>query len=213
MLIFLIISCPLYLMGQQVVWPSGVINPFIHPDNTEAALTYNSLNSGTRAQRDALVDVIIKASRVNTIPPNDNPVFNCNNWRRMQIMNSYNWGDGIYSSYDTDILLFNGYKGFVLSEIYANGGTFADQGKDGLRLFGTEFEIPLLNAAHAMVTLLTGNNALNGDDWNDIEPRDGITNVQPGEINIPMNSERFVVHTRIFSRMCCTRKILRMSGC
>ena len=178
--------------GQQLVWPSGVINPFIHPDNTEAALTYNSLNSGTRAERDTLADAIIKASRVHTIPLNDDPVFNCNNWRNMQIMNSYDWGDGIYEAY-TDNLVYNGYKGFVLSEIYANGGTFADQGKEGLRLMSLTFTIPELNAAHAMVTLLTGNNALNGKDWNDTEPRDGITNVQPGELNIPLNTDRFII--------------------
>jgi hypothetical protein len=194
-LFFLITLClELKLIGQEVVPPSGVINPFISPDTTKAAITYNNLNSKTKAERDGLADAIIKASRVHTIPPNDYPVFNCNNWTNMQIMNSYDWGDGIYASYDTDILLFNGYKGFVLFEIYANGGTFADQGKDGLPLYGVTFRIPLYNAAHAMVTLLTGDNALNGNDWNDLEPRDGVTNVQPGEINIPLNTDEFTVY-------------------
>lgn len=179
--------------GQNIVYPSGVINPFISPDNTEAAATYNALNSRTRAERDALADAIIKASRVHTIPPNDDPVFNCNNWRRVQIMNSYDWGDGIYETYDSDKLLFNGYKGFVLSEIYANGGTFADQGKDGLALFGVTLKFNE-SYNHAMVTLLTGNNALVGSDWNDIEPRDGVTNVKPGEINIPLNTDIFIVY-------------------
>jgi hypothetical protein len=183
------------LKGQMLL-PSGVINPFISPDNTEAATTYNNLNSKTKAERDALADAIIKASRVHTIPSAPGVVWNCQDWTMLEIVNSYNWGRDIYNDI---FLLYNNYDGFELDKIYANGGTFADQGKNGLPMMIAIFDIPLYNAAHAFCTLLTGNNALNGNDWNDIEPRDGITNVQPGELNVPLNTDIFsIIYVYIF---------------
>jgi hypothetical protein len=93
--------------GQEFVPPSGVINPFITQDSTEAAIAYNNLNSKTRAERDGLVDARIKASRVHTIPPNDDPVFNCNNWCQLQIVNAYDLGESVFD-FQWNKLLYNG---------------------------------------------------------------------------------------------------------
>ncbi len=179
--------------GQQLVTPSGVINPFISYDNTEAAVRYNNLNSGTKAERDALVDAVIKASRVHTIPANPNPLWNCGHWSLLQAVNAHDWGNNVYDS-EWNKLLYNGYTGFVLSEIYANGGTLADAGKDGLPMFGIGLYDPTtLPLGHGMNLVFTGDNIIDPLDGNAIEPRDGVTNVQSGQINIPVNCEIFTI--------------------
>ena len=179
--------------GQQLVNPSGVINPFISYDNTEAAVRYNNLNSGTKAERDALVDAVIKASRVHTIPANPDPLWNCSHWSLLQAVNAHDWGNNVYD-FEWNKLLYNGYTGFVLSEIYANGGTLADAGKDGLPMFGISLYDPTtLPLGHGMNLVFTGDNIINPLDGNAIEPRDGVTNVQSGQINIPVNCERFAI--------------------
>ncbi len=177
--------------GQDIVYPSGVINPFLSPDYTIQAINYNKLNSEATESRKTEAAIRLGTSRVKTIPPSDDPIFNCNNWTLVEIMNSYDWGTGIYES---DKLLFNDYTEFVISEILNNGGTFADQAKNGIPMFGVTFTIPDLNAAHAYCTILIGNNVLNGKDWCDFEPRDGIFDVQPGQLNLPINTPVFMIN-------------------
>jgi Secretion system C-terminal sorting domain len=184
------------IKGQDILYPTGVINPFISPDNTAAAQTYNALNSGTKEQRDNLVDAIIKASRVHTIPaPGDISIWNCQHWTMLELVNSYDWGKDIYNGgYEGAKLLYNNYDQFVLSEIYANGGTFADEGKNGIPLYQISFTLET-GEQHSQVSLLTGNNALIGTDWNDIEERDGNTQILPGDGrgNITYNATEFAI--------------------
>ena len=166
------------------------------PDTTETAKIYNvvrGLSLEDIEARNSLLDARIKASRVHTIPPNDNPVFNCNNWSQLQIINAYDFGENVYD-FQWNKLLYNGYTGFALAEIYANWGTLADQGIDGLPMFLINITDPITRPeGHAMDLVFTGNNILKQSDRNTIEPRDGLTDVKPGELNIPLNCERFVI--------------------
>ena len=120
--------------GQDIVWPSGVLNPFLSPDNTVQANEYNSLKALTQTSaRNTLIDAIIKGGRVQTIPANPNPLWNCNNWTLLQIVNSYeDMKEGVYYS---NKLMFDGYRDSVLQDIYIHGGTLADAGKNGLPMF------------------------------------------------------------------------------
>ncbi|GEM_PF-3466800 len=180
--------------GQDGIWDQRVINPFLSPDTTAVAKAYNAINGLSPEDitaRNNLWDARVKTDRTHTIQSGPNIDWWCSHWTMLQIVNAYaNW-DGVYNG---DKLLYNGYNGWDLSQIYANGGTFADQGKLGVPLMEIEFIInPITRIAHAQTSLLTGNNALNPNDWNDTEPRDGITQVKPGELNIPLNTDEFYV--------------------
>jgi hypothetical protein len=110
----------------------------------------------------------------------------------LHLVNAYDWGDGVYNN--NGKLLYNGYKGWDLAQIYANGGTLIDQGKLGLPLYKISFTFnPVTGEAHTQTALLPGNHALIGNNWNYIEPRDGITQVKPGELNIPLNCDDFTI--------------------
>jgi hypothetical protein len=187
---------PRNVKGQNPAGLPSVINPFISPDTTEAAKIYNTNNDLSLeaiAAKNTLVDNRIKASRVHTIPPNDNPLWNCNQWSQQQVINAYNFGDNVYDL-QWNKLLYNGYKGFVLQQLYANGGTLADEGIDGLPMFAVSMTDSItLPSGHAMNLVFTGNNVLKQSDRNNIEPRDGVTQVQPGQINIPLNCKHFII--------------------
>ncbi len=182
------------MKGQDIVYPSGVINPFLSPDHTPQANAYNSLNALTQTnERNRLIDSTIKAGRVQTIPDNADPLWNCNNWTKLQVVNSYeDMKEGVYAS---DKLMYNGYKGFVLQEIYINGGTLADAGKNGLPMFAlTLNDAVTLKDGHIMNLEFSGNNIIDQADRNPIESRSGATQVQPGEENIPINCESAVIY-------------------
>lgn len=46
---------------------------------------------------------------------------------------------------------------------------------------------------HAMTGVFTGNDILDPKSFNNIEPRDGLTEVKPGESNIPVNCKKFAI--------------------
>ena len=177
--------------GQQIVWPTGVMNPFLSPDTTQAAIAHNKITKISEINSVLRTDV--RADWIYTIPPNDNPLWNCNQWSNQMVVNSHDWGKEVFDS-QWDKLLCNGYKGFVLSEIYANGGTLKDIGKLGYQMFEVSITDKITRPeGHAMNGVFTGNDILDPESFNTIEPRDGVTEVKPGEINIPLNCERFVI--------------------
>lgn len=107
--------------GQDVVDPKGVLNPFLSPDTTATAIAHNNIKTISERNRVLREDVI--ADWTYTIPPNADPVWNCNNWTLQMLVNSHDWGEKVYDGRFDNRLLYWGYRGFVLSEIYANGGT------------------------------------------------------------------------------------------
>ena len=177
--------------GQIFPIPPKVINPFLSPDATAVAKAYNA-NNGLSLQdiafRDNLAATRVTNDRTHTIPANRNPLWNCQEWTGLQIVNAYDWGEGVYDGE----LMYNGYKGWDLALIYANRGTLADQGTLGLPLFRIEFTLPT-GEEHTQTALLTGINALLAAHWNFIEPRDGITKVKPGQLSIPLNCTDFKI--------------------
>lgn len=191
--------------GQGGWWDQRVINPFLSPDTTDAAKAYNAINGLSLEDitaRNNLWAARVQADRTHTIqaaPNRDYPNFGwwCSHWTHLQIVNAWNWGDSIYNGEVPDAkLLYNGYKGWDLTQIYANGGTFADQGKLGVPLMTISFTaIASTGEEHIQTTLLTGNHALIGNNWNDTEPRDGTTQLQPGasNTNIPLNCNDFTM--------------------
>ena len=179
--------------GQVFVYPSGVLNPFLSPDNTVQAQAYNSLNLLTQtSERNSSIDAIIKGGRVQTILPNPNPLWNCSNWTLLQIVNSYeDMKEGVYYGNE---LMFDGYRDFVLQDIYIHGGTLADAGKNGLPMFDLSLSDPVtLPSGHGMNLVFSGNNVFVQGDRDAIESRSGATQVQPGEENIPMNCEFAII--------------------
>jgi hypothetical protein len=186
-----------------------VINPFLSPDATAVAKAYNA-NNGLSLQdiafRDNLAATRETNSRTHTIPANPDPLFNCQNWTMIDILTGYDWGEGVYNV-GGQKLLFNGYKGWDKALIYANGGTFADQGTLGLPLFRVTFTLST-GEQHTQTALLTGNNALVGLQWNYIEPRDGITKVKPGQLNIPLNCTDFNISYNFVGKTDAHEKVL-----
>jgi hypothetical protein len=197
--------------GQFFPIPPKVINPFTSFDTTAVARAY-SANNGLSLEditaRNNMADIRVKSDRTHTITGGPGIDWNCQHWTLLHLVNAYDWGDGVYNVGGAK-LLYNGYKGWDSAQIYANGGTLIDQGKMGLPLFRIEFILdPNTREAHTQTALLSGIHALVGNNWNYIEPRDGITQVKPGQLNIPLNTDEFIISYNFVGKTDLHEKVL-----
>ncbi len=111
---------------------------------------------------------------VDTISPNGAWV--CANYASQLVTNFYG---------ANSVLNYNGYNGSDLDSIYFNQGTLKDNGKYGLPVTYVSISFDNAEYGHAMNAILTGDNALNWNDWNFIEPQFDQMNVQPGQAYMP----------------------------
>ncbi|HRR15569.1 MAG TPA: hypothetical protein P5320_02515 [Bacteroidales bacterium] len=130
----------------------------------------------TRAQRDAYVQEKLNEDWTSEIPPRIiEPIWDCTEYARQLTINFHGF-PGLEK-----------YSGDNLDSIYFYHGTFKDNGKYGLPVYGI-YILPF-TPGHSMNAILTGDNAENFSDWNFIEAQRDRINVQPGQVYMPENCE------------------------
>ena len=102
----------------QIIFPKGVLNPFIPQDTTEAAKAFEKLS--TQSARNIEIFKRVRAGWVYTIPTNFNPAlpdWDCNERELQQIVNAMNC-TGVYTLVSSGSkLLFDGYNKFIQDSI------------------------------------------------------------------------------------------------
>lgn len=148
-------------------------NIFISSNSNGVA--YDKLK--TKEQRDSMVYECLMQDWVDTMRYNPPPYeWVCANYSSQLTVNFHGW---------TSNEIYNGYDGFNLDSIYMNSGTLKDNGKYGLPVLSVSLGVDNATNGHAMNAILTGDDALNWNDWNFIEPQFDQMNVQPGQAYMP----------------------------
>lgn len=141
----------------------------------------------TRAQRDAYVQEKLNEDWADAyhIPGSNDPIWDCTEYARQLTINFHGF-PGIER-----------YSGDNLDSIYFYHGTFKDNGKYGLPVYGIIL-LPF-TPGHSMNAILTGDNAENFYDWNFIEPQLDKINVQPGQVYMSENCGIIINYTYIIN--------------
>ncbi len=150
------------------------INLFLSTNENGAA--YDALT--TRAQRDSyIIDKLIE-DWVDTVPYNADPPWVCDQTARQLQVNFFG----------TLLNLYDGYNGLNIDSIHLHQGTLAHNGKYGLPILYVLIDYwdhEQYAGQHAMNAIITGDNVLQWNDWNFIEPQRDQMNVQPGQAYMP----------------------------
>jgi hypothetical protein len=174
--------------GQDQIWrrsfplPTEPINLFISQDSTPQALEYNALT--TKEAMDAAMLGKVTSDITSKVQG-----LVCNKSSALFTLDSKNFGKDIY---DSDNLIYGGYDGDDYNEILLHGGTRKYFGTLGIPTGIVE----IVDVLHGMNYVITGDKIKDPKSYNFIEAAWpwAATNVQPGQVYIPMNADTVLLY-------------------
>jgi hypothetical protein len=145
--------------------------------------------------------ILVAVNNQPTIPPSDDPLYNCANYAMQLIANTLKSGQKILAPdpWCGDVWLYNNSTATDIPTIYANGGTQANIGtvKAPILWVSVSDKTHIINyLGHSMCASLTGSDLSTGDlltnfyNYNIISPEDKKANVSAGWYRLPLSCDK-----------------------